>query len=65
MNGLVREGGRAGNSRLHPEITEPLLPALERFLNKIPFSLPFFLHRTIYLMGFFFFIHFPEFVTIP
>lgn len=44
---LVREGGRAGNNRLHPEITEPVLPALERFLNKILFFPPFFPHRVI------------------
>lgn len=44
---LVREGGRAGNNRLHPEITEPVLPALERFLNKILFFPSFFPHRVI------------------
>lgn len=44
---LVREGGRAGNNRLHPEITEPVLPALERFLNKILFFPPFFPRRVI------------------
>lgn len=44
---LVREGVRTGNNRLHPEITEPVLPALERFLNKILFFPPFFLHRLI------------------
>lgn len=37
MNGLVREGRRVGNSRSRPEITELGLPALVRFLNKIPF----------------------------
>lgn len=41
---LTSGSGRAaaaGNSRLHPEITELGLPALERFLNKIPFFLSF------------------------
>ena len=54
MNGFSSRGRpcrkqpiASGNNRLHPEITEPALPALERFLNKTLFLLPFFSRRLV------------------